>query len=439
MTKDTQNAPVLSNDCFSHATDMLTHDEALALMDNNLRAMTPAVPVPLEQAGGRYLARDCTAASPVPNHDNSAMDGYAVAVADLDSAGPTRLSAGGRVAAGNTAPATHKAHTATRIFTGAPVPDGADAVVMQEDTQRLDDGAIVVPAGVKAGANIRRAGEDLQVGDPIATAGARLRPQDLAALASVGISEISVFAPLRVGLLSTGDEIRRPGSQPADGGFAQGLVYDANYFLLAAMLAGLPVQITDLGICADTAEAVRHTLGEAAKTHDVIISSGGASMGEEDYLVTTLGEMGTLHGWKLAIKPGRPLGFGVIANPDTQRQTVVMTLPGNPVAVMICMLLYGLPMLARLGGGQMRQPVRTLLPAAFEMAHKKPGRREFLRGLPTVLNGAPAIGKYARDGSGLISSLRTASGLIEIPEAVTRVAPGDPVAFIPFTEFGLPA
>ncbi|MFV2092221.1 MAG: molybdopterin molybdotransferase MoeA, partial [Hyphomicrobiales bacterium] len=244
---------------------------------------------------------------------------------------------------------------------------------------------------------------------------------------------------LMVGLLSTGDEIRRPGSKPADGEFAQGLVYDANYFLLAAMLAGLPVQITDLGICADTAEAVRHTLGEAAKTHDVIISSGGASMGEADYLVTTLGEMGTLHGWKLAIKPGRPLGFGVIANPDTQRQTVVMTLPGNPVAVMICLLLYGLPMLARLGGGPMRQPVRTMLPAAFEMTHKKSGRREFLRGLPTMLNGAPAIGKYARDGSGLISSLRTASGLIEIPEAVTRVALGDPVAFIPFTEFGLPA
>ncbi|MFV2092731.1 MAG: molybdopterin molybdenumtransferase MoeA, partial [Hyphomicrobiales bacterium] len=190
MTKDTQKTPVLSNDCFSHATDMLTHDEALALMDKNLRAMTPVVPVPLERAGGQYLARDCTAPGPVPNHDNSAMDGYAVAVADLDSAGPTRLRAGGRIAAGNTAPATHKAHTATRIFTGAPVPDGADAVVMQEDTQSLDDGAIVVPAGVKPGANIRRAGEDLQVGDTIANAGSRMRPQDLAALASVGISEI---------------------------------------------------------------------------------------------------------------------------------------------------------------------------------------------------------------------------------------------------------
>ncbi|MHA1524989.1 MAG: molybdopterin molybdotransferase MoeA [Alphaproteobacteria bacterium] len=435
MTQKPEAKPVLRNDCFAPGADLLTHDGALALIDQNLTPLTGHQMVPLERAGGHYLARDYAASAPVPACDNSAMDGYAVRVGDLNTESETIMKVGARIAAGDTTANSHQAGTATRIFTGAWLPSGADAVVMQEDVLRRDDGTIAIPAGVKIGANIRRAGEDLAPGDLIAGARARLRPQDLAALASVGTGQVSVFAPLKVGLLSTGDEIFRPGQGL---GLADGQVYDANYFLLNALLGVLPVRITDLGICPDTPEAVRDTLSQAAKTHDVIITSGGASMGEEDYLVTILGELGTVHGWKMAIKPGRPLGFGVILDPGKNRQTVVMTLPGNPVAVMVCLLLYGFPMLARLGGGQIREPARTLVPAAFEMLHKKPGRREFLRGAPTVWRDSPAIGKYPSDGSGLISSLRSATGLIEIPEPVTRVRPGDMVAFIPFTAFGLP-
>lgn len=439
MTDGPQPKAVLRDDCFAHGADLMSHHDALALIDANLSGLTAAQELLLDQAGGRYLARDYAAPTPVPACDNSAMDGYAVRVADLSANDVTTLPVGLRIAAGDASGAAHKPHTATRIFTGARIPDGADAVVMQEDVQRLDDGSVAIPPGVKLGANARRAGEDLKTGDLIAAKRARLRPQELAALASVGIGEVSVFAPLKVGLLSTGDEIQRPG-RPGRPGAASisGMVYDANYFLLTALLAGLPVQVTDLGICPDTPEAVRETLSQAAQTMDVIVSSGGASMGEADYLVTTLGDLGTVHGWKMAIKPGRPLGLGVISDEAKNRQTVVMTLPGNPVAVMICMALYGLPMLAQLGGGRRREPVRTMLPAAFEMAHKKPGRREFLRGFAATWNGARAVDKYPRDGSGLITSLRSATGLIEIPEPVTRVAKGDMVAFIPFTEFGLP-
>ena len=198
-------------------------------------------------------------------------------------------------------------------------------------------------------------------------------------------------------------------------------------------MASLPVEAVDLGVIGDRREDVEHRLADAARSCDLVITSGGASRGEEDHMVRTLAEKGELHAWQIAVKPGRPLGFGRLES------TRMLLLPGNPVAVMVCFLLYAMPLIARLGGGRPREPRRYQLPADFEITRRKTGRREFLRGVLSEERGRCVVGKYPRDGSGLISSLRAADGLIELVEPITRVARNDMVAFIPFTEFGLAA
>lgn len=413
------------DDCFLHDKDRLTHDEALALITAGCRPVVGAETVGLAEAAGRYAAAEIRSGYDVPGHRNAAVDGYTFRHGDLSGSAETELGVSARVAAGGR-PAPLLEGTAARIFTGAPLPAGADTVVMQEDVSTPREGFAVIPHGLKCGANTRQAGEDVTVGDVMIAAGQRLRPQDLAALASVGCAEVSVFRPLRIAIVSTGDELRRPGQE-----LGTGQVYDANSFMLGGLLRTLPVEFTDLGILPDRADAVQAALAEAAAGFDVILSSGGASRGEEDYLVKAVDELGRLHGWQIAIKPGRPMGFGVIGD------AVVMALPGNPVAVMVCFLLYVLPVIARLGGGNFVEPRRFALPAAFEITAKKPDRREFLRGFTEIRDGQLWAEKYLRDGSGLISSLREASGLIEIPEEVTSVARGDMVAFIPFSEFGV--
>lgn len=413
------------NDCFLHDKDRLTHDQALALIGTRYRPVAGTSVVALAQAAGCYAAAEIRSGLDVPGHRNAAVDGYTFRHGDLVGSAKTELGVSARLAAGDR-PAPLLEGTAARIFTGAPLPAGADTVVMQEDVSTPREGFVVIPHGLKCGANARQAGEDVAAGDVMITAGQRLRPQDLAALASVGCAQVSVFRPLRIAVVSTGDELRRPGQD-----LGTGQVYDANSFMLGGLMRNLPVELTDLGILPDRADAVRAALSGAAAEFDVILSSGGASRGEEDYLVKAVDELGQLHGWQIAIKPGRPMGFGAIGD------AVVMALPGNPVAVMVCFLLYVLPVLARLGGGHLPEPRRFPLPADFEIAAKKPDRREFLRGFTVMRDGQLWADKYLRDGSGLISSLRQASGLVEIPEEVTSVARGDMVAFIPFSEFGV--
>jgi molybdopterin molybdotransferase len=300
---------------------------------------------------------------------------------------------------------------------------------MQEDAPaRTADGRtlVTIPAGLKVGANVRKAGEDVKAGETVLAAGAVLRPQDLAALASIGIAEVACFERLRVAIVSTGDEVVRAGEA-----LAVGQVYDANAPMLAPLVRSAGAEPTDLGVFPDSFEAVQQRLAQAAREFDVIITSGGASRGEEDHVVAALDRLGKRHMWQLAIKPGRPMSFGQIGD------TVVLGLPGNPVAVFVCFLLYVWPLLRRMGGAEWPEPRRYKLPALFAFPGRKTGRREFWRGMLKETPRGLAVDKFARDGSGLISGLRAADGLIDIPEEKGDVQPGDPVAFIPLTEFGI--
>jgi molybdopterin molybdotransferase len=365
----------------------------------------------------------------VPAHTNAAVDGYSFAAVDYDANLGKELPVAGRAAAGHPLERAPAPATAVRIFTGAVVPAGHDTVVMQEDAEARTAGGrgfVFIPPGLKRGANVRKAGEDVAGGETVLEAGKLLRPQDLAALASIGMAEVECFARLRVAIVSTGDEVVRAGAD-----FSEGQVYDANAPMLTALIASAGASPTDLGVFPDKREDVKGRLAEAARTFDVVIVSGGASRGEEDHFVAALDALGKRHLWQLAIKPGRPMSFGQIGD------CVVLGLPGNPVAVFVCFLLYAWPVMRRLGGANWPEPTRYLLPALFAFPGRKVGRREFWRGMLKETPHGLAVDKFARDGSGLISGLRAADGLIDIPEDVPEVKPGDRVAFIPFSEFGI--
>jgi molybdopterin molybdotransferase len=419
----------LEDDCFAHDGRRLRHDEALAILKGRVRPMVGVERLGLAQAAGRILAAAAHAPRPVPAHDNAAVDGYAFAAADYDATAGATLTVEGRAAAGHGLAGRAALGTAARIFTGAMMPEGHDTVVMQEDVRigEVDGRAAVnIPAGLKRGANVRRAGEDVREGETVLAPGAVLRPQDLSALASLGFGEVACFRRLRVAVVSSGDEVVRAGAP-----LRPGQVHDANAPMLAPLIANAGATPVDLGVLPDDLGAVREALREAAQRFDVIITTGGASRGEEDHMVAALDALGKRHLWQLAIKPGRPMSFGQIGD------AVVLGLPGNPVAVFVCFLLYGWPLLRRLGGAEWPEPRRYDLPALFAVSARKLGRREFWRGILRTSPHGLAVDKFARDGSGLISGLRAADGLIDIPEEVAQVKPGDRVAFIPFAEFGI--
>jgi molybdopterin molybdotransferase len=393
----------LLDDCFLHDKQRLRHGEALAILKGRIRPVVATESVPLAEAEGRILAAAATAARPVPAHTNAAVDGYSFAAADYDRAMGSELVVEGRAAAGHPLARTPARRAAARIFTGAAMPEGHDTVVMQEDAPaRTADGRtlVAIPAGLKPGANVRKAGEDVKAGETVLAAGAVLRPQDLA-------------------VVRAGEAL------------AAGQVYDANAPMLAALVRSAGAEPTDLGVFPDSLEAVQRRLAQAARDFDVVVTSGGASRGEEDHMVAALDRLGKRHMWQLAIKPGRPMSFGQIGD------TVVLGLPGNPVAVFVCFLLYVWPLLRRMGGAEWPEPRRYKLPALFAFQGRKTGRREFWRGMLKETPRGLAVDKFARDGSGLISGLRAADGLIDIPEEKGDVQPGDPVAFIPLTEFGI--
>nr|WP_244314220.1 gephyrin-like molybdotransferase Glp [Pannonibacter sp. XCT-53] len=420
------------DDCLRPGPVRLTHEAALARLAARPLPLPPTTEVPLADALGRVLAGPVTAPRDVPAADTAAVDGYAFRHGDLDPAGGFfRLEA--RLAAGHPGQAALSPWAAARIFTGAVMPAGADTVAMQEDcASGIEDGVSVVrvPLSLRKGANRRRAGEDLTAGTRLLEPGDRLRPQDLAALASIGLDRIPVRARLRLGLLSTGDELLRPGlDQPRPGG-----LYDANHFLLAGLAAACPVTVTDLGICGDRRDALQLALGEAAAAHDLIVTSGGASHGEEDHLVAVLSALGQVEILDLAIKPGRRLVLGRIGDTD------VIGLPGNPVAAMISFLLYARPLILRRAGATVTPPHRLMVAAGFSLPSRKTGRREFHRArLVPGPDGTLVADLYARSGSGLISSLRAADGLVELAEDVASVAPGAPVPFLSFAALGVPA
>ena len=406
----------LLNDCFLTDKDRLSHAECLEILTGRLSVVAGVEELPLVETSGRWLAADIIAPRNVPLHDNSAVDGYAFAA---PATGPMPVVA--RIAAGDLDSHRIEPGQAARIFTGAPMPEGADTVAMQEDCT-VDGDHVSVPLNLKRGANARLAGEDVAADTPVLHATSRLRPQDMAALASFGLSNVLVRKPLRVAILSNGDELLEPGAT-----IAQGQVYDSNRSMLHALLGTLPCEITDLGILPDKAELIESTLAEVAKTHDVILTSGGASRGDEDHIINAIDTLGTRHLWQIAVKPGRPMSFGQIGD------CIFLGLPGNPVAAFVCFLLYVRPALRVLGGGSYQEPIRFPVAAGFEVPGKKPGRG-WLEPGP---DGRPVAHKFARDGSGLISGLRQATGLIEITEEVTSVARGELVSFLPFSSFGI--
>jgi molybdopterin molybdotransferase len=417
----------LADDCFVLDRPRLTHAEAIEILRARLTPIAAVERVPLQAAAGRLLAGPVRADLDVPAHTNAAVDGFAIAHVHYATRADGMFAVAGRAAAGVAGRQSIDPTTAVRIFTGAALPAGFDTCAMQEDCRiEPSSGQVHVPPGLKRGANVRRAGEDVRAGASLFTGGERLRAQDLAALASIGRTQVDVFAPLRVGLLSSGDELVAPGEP-----LRAGQVYDANKPMLMELVRSSGARVVDFGVVRDQREAVEATVAEASQRCDVLITTGGASRGEEDHLAPAIERLGTRQIWQIAVKPGRPLSFGRIGS------TVVLGLPGNPVAVFVCFLLYGWPLLRALGGGGWPEPEAYDLPAAFEFTGRKAGRREYWRGRRLVRDGRPMVEKFARDGSGLITGLREADGLIEIPEATGDIKAGASVRFLPFSQYGL--
>lgn len=413
----------LSDDCFAFGGPLLSVEAAAALIEARIPPLGGEEMAPLPAAAGRVLARDLAAPLPLPPFFNSAVDGYAFRHADLLPAGETLLRLANRVAAGQSAPPLGPGEAA-RIFTGAPMPPGADTVLMQEDA-RAEGGAVAVPAGLKAGANARPAGEDVPQGAVALRAGRRLRAPEIGLAAALGYAALPVRPLLRVGVFSTGDELAAPG---APLGPAQ--TYDSNRFTLLALLARLPVRAMDLGILPDRAAATAAVLREAAAAHDLLLTSGGVSTGEEDHVRAAIEASGRLVFWRLAVKPGRPAAMGLLPG-GAGGGVPVLGLPGNPVAAVVTYLHLARVLALRLMGAMPEPLPRFAARAAFAY-RKKAGRREYVRVRLCPDGPLPTAEKFARDGAGLLTSLTECDAFAELPETVTAVAPGDTVPVLPF-------
>jgi molybdopterin molybdotransferase len=411
----------LSDDCFAFGGTLLGVDAALALIAERITAVVEAETVPLGAASGRILAQDLVADIDVPPHANSAVDGFALAHADLLPDRETVLPVGGRAAAGHPLGRPIVRGEAIRIFTGAPMPKGADTVMMQEDCIFENDQVHIKP-GIKKGANRRHAGEDVAKGTMALPAGLRLKPADLGVAASLGHGELPVFRPLRAALLSTGDEVCEPGTP-----LAPGAIYDANRIMLRALLRGLGCEVSDLGIRPDRAAALADTLADAAAGHDLIVTSGGVSTGEEDHVRTAIEKLGRLDFWRLAIKPGRPVALGQI------RGVPLIGLPGNPVAAALTFAILGRPLILLLAGATPAAPLTFPVQAGFDY-RKKPGRREYLRARLERDGSTLIARKYQRDGAGILSSIVHSDGFVILDEGMSDVTPGTGVDFLPFSE-----
>jgi molybdopterin molybdotransferase len=412
--------PPLRDDCFAlpPGVDWTPVDAALETLRAGLSCVCEPETVALDRADGRILAADAVARRAHPPVANAAVDGYAFAHAAMGDGALTLAQ--GRAAAGAAHPGA-AAGEAVRILTGAPIPAGCDTVVMDEDVT-VDGATLRFQPRLKPGANVRPAGENLAAGAVAAPAGRRLTPGDLAQIAAGGLGALCVRRPLRVGVLSTGDEIAAPG---ADADAA--MVFDSNGAMLRAMIARLGHSPVDLGVAPDDADAVRAALDEGAARADAILTSGGASAGDEDHMSRILRAEGRLSVWRIAMKPGRPLAMGL------WRGRPVFGLPGNPVAAFVCALIFARPALAVMAGAPWPAPAPIAAPAAFAK-RKKAGRREWLRARRRA-DGAVEI--FHSEGSGLIGGLAWADGLVELPDAAVEIAPGDPVAYHPFALLGL--
>ncbi|MGF7211567.1 molybdopterin molybdotransferase [Skermanella aerolata] len=417
----------LSDDCFAFGGPLMTLEAAQDLLAERLTAVTGTESVALIDSLGRVLAGDVVSPVSVPPHDNSAVDGYAVRFEDLSREGDTVLPIVGRIAAGDGAGRPDPCGTAVRIFTGAPMPPGFDTVMMQEDCREQSGpgvlGSVLIQPGIKRGANLRKAGEDVMAGSVILPAGRRLRPQDVGLLAAVGSTAVTVRTPLRVAIISTGNELVEPGSP-----LAPGAIYDANRFTLSALIRQMGGRVTDFGILRDNPVELKQVLETAAKSHDLIVTTGGVSTGEEDHVKGAVEASGGLHFWRLAIKPGRPVALGQV------RSVPFVGLPGNPVAAMITFFCLARPLIQLLGGETVTGPTLFRVRSDFDYK-KKEGRREFVRVcLRRDPGGTLVATKFPRDGAGILSSMVGSDGLVVLSEEITRLERGSMVEYMPFTE-----
>ncbi len=411
----------LTDDCFAFGGPMMSVDEAVTLIAARVGTVAETEAVALRDADGRILAADVVATLPLPPFTNSAVDGYAVRGADLPTATERALPVVERVQAGASSRMSIAPGNAVRIFTGAPMPDGADTVFMQEDVRIDDAGYVVVPIGLRPGSNVRPAGEDIAAGEVSLRAGHRLRPQDVALAAAFGLTEIVVRRRVLVGVASTGDEVVTPGRQRGD---AQ--LFDSNRFMLMAMLARLGCEVRDFGILRDEQAAVAKGLRQAAGTCDLIVTSGGVSTGEEDHVKAGIESAGSLVLWRMAIKPGRPVAMGIVDG------TPLIGLPGNPVASFVTFVHVVRPTVLALAGAIQSKPVTVPVRAAFAY-RKKQGRREYVRAnLRRAEDGSVEAVKFPREGAGLLSSLVETDGLVELDEGTVEVKPGESVGFIAY-------
>ncbi len=403
----------------SETRKMLTADEALELLLSHAKPLDEIESIHTTHALGRVLARDLVSSVSVPPLDNSAMDGYAVNTGDFLT-GSTGLRVAQRIPAGQVGH-TLEAGTAARIFTGAPIPPGADAVVMQEDC-KVEGDAVVFSKPPMAGTHIRRAGEDIALGQTVLASGIRFRAQEMGLAASIGLVDVPVFRRLRVALFFTGDEIVMPGEP-----LAEGEIYNSNRYTLLGLLEGLGCKVADFGIVPDNLEATVAVLEQASHEADLVLTSGGVSVGEEDHVKAAVERVGHLDMWKVAMKPGKPLAYG------KARDAHFIGLPGNPVSAFVTFCLFVRPFIQRCQGANHEEPRSYLLPAEFEWS--KPGpRREFLRArLSARDDGSLGVAIFPHQGSGVLTSVVWGEGLVEIREN-SVIGKGDLVRFTPFTE-----
>ncbi len=394
-------------------------EDALALMLEHAGPTGSVEVLPIADALGRVLAEPVTSQVDVPPWDNSAMDGYAVRSADAAVAG-TSLPVSQRIPAGASGQLLDPG-TFARIFTGAPVPEGADTVVIQE-VCRAEGDKVSIDAPPRQGANIRRAGEEIRGGAEIITSGTRLLPQHLGLAASVGVGELKVHSRLRVALLSSGDELVMPGNA-----LGPGQIYDSNRFTLGGLLQAMGCEVQSMGIVEDTLEATLDALSQAAVDADLVLASGGVSVGEEDHIKPAVERLGRLDLWKIAIRPGKPLAFGHIGD------TPFIGTPGNPVSLFVTFCLFARPFIRRMQGIASADYGGIYAKADFDWP-KPDKRREFARArLQRNAEGESMVSVFPSRSSGVLSSVTWANGLAVIPEGKT-LKQGDPVEFIPFTE-----
>jgi molybdopterin molybdotransferase len=411
----------LSDDSFAFGGKLMPVDDAIVILSARVRPVEHVEIVDLGHADGRILAADISAPLPLPPFTNSAVDGYAVRSRDLSRDPARAFAVVGRIQAGAAAVEAISPGRAVRIFTGAPMPLGADTVFMQEDVRLDASGNVILPSGLKAGANVRPIGEDFAEGATALPAGRRMRPQDVALAAALGLTQVEVRRRIRVAVLSTGDEIVSPGNFR---GAAQ--LFDSNRFMLIAMAARFGCEVSDLGVLPDDRASLAGALRQAAGSHDLILTTGGVSTGEEDHVKAAVETVGSLVLWRMAIKPGRPVAMGVIEG------TPFIGLPGNPVASFVTFAHVARPMILALAGAIQQKLMAMPVRAAFGYK-KKIGRREYVRvslrcGSTGVLEGE----RFPREGAGLLSSLVETDGLVELGEEITLVEPGQTVGFLSY-------